>query len=141
MGRLLIRISNHEVETLQKRLADIVERRQTAEMRVATIDAESETEALSAQGDVEAGRLGMIGFRQGNKIRRDQTLLEIDQILIEEAGPRRPGPGLREPQEIRARRRGRQGGQGQAGRRSWRPRPWTSWACAGRRSVGGKRLR
>ena len=83
----LIRISNHEVETLQKRLADIVERRQTAEMRVATLDAESEAEAMRAQGDVEAGWY-MIGFRQGSKIRRDQALLEIDQILIEEAGAR-----------------------------------------------------
>ena len=83
----LIRISNHEVETLQKRLADIVERRQTAEMRVAALDAESEAEAMRAQGDVEAGWY-MIGFRQGSKIRRDQALLEIDQILIEEAGAR-----------------------------------------------------
>src|SRR6478609_9356682 len=83
----LIRISNHEVETLQKRLADIVERRQTAEMKVATLDAQSELEAMQAQGDVEAGWY-MIGFRQGSKIRRDQALLEIDQILIEEAGAR-----------------------------------------------------
>jgi len=83
----LIRISNHEVETLQKRLADIVERRQSAEMKVAAIDAQSEAEAMQAQGDIEAGWY-MIGFRQGNKIRRDQTLLEIDQILIEEAGAR-----------------------------------------------------
>jgi flagellar FliJ protein len=83
----LIRISNHEVETLQKRLSDIVERRQTAEMKVASLDAESEAEAMQAQGDVEAGWY-MIGFRQGSKIRRDQALLEIDQILIEEAGAR-----------------------------------------------------
>jgi flagellar FliJ protein len=83
----LIRISNHEVETLQKRLAEIVERRQTAEMKVATLDAQSELEAMQAQGDIEAGWY-MIGFRQGSKIRRDQALLEIDQILIEEAGAR-----------------------------------------------------
>jgi flagellar FliJ protein len=83
----LIRISNHEVETLQKRLADVVERRQAAEMRVATLDAESEAEALRAQGDVEAGWY-MIGFRQGSKLRRDQALLEIDQIMIEETGAR-----------------------------------------------------
>jgi flagellar FliJ protein len=83
----LIRISNHEVETLQKRLADVVERRQAAEMKVATLDAESEAEALQAQGDVEAGWY-MIGFRQGSKLRRDQALLEIDQILIEETGAR-----------------------------------------------------
>jgi flagellar FliJ protein len=83
----LIRISNHEVETLQKRLAEIVDRRQAAEMKVAMLDAESEAEALQAQGDVEAGWY-MIGFRQGSKIRRDQALLEIDQTLIEEAGAR-----------------------------------------------------
>lgn len=83
----LIRISNHEVETLQKRLAEIVDRRQAAEMRVALLDAESEAEALRAQGDVEAGWY-MVGFRQGCKIRRDQALLEIDQTLIEEAGAR-----------------------------------------------------
>jgi flagellar FliJ protein len=83
----LIRISNHEVETLQKRLADIVERRQIAEMKVATLDAEAEAEALRAQGDVQAGWY-MIGFRQGFKIRRDQALLEIDQALIEETGAR-----------------------------------------------------
>lgn len=83
----LIRISNHEVETLQKRLADVVERRQAAELRVATLDAESEAEALRAQGDVEAGWY-MIGFRQGSKLRRDQALLEIDQIMIEETGAR-----------------------------------------------------
>jgi flagellar FliJ protein len=83
----LIRISNHEVETLQKRLADVVERRQAAEMKVAMLDAQSEAEAQQAQGDVEAGWY-MIGFRQGSKIRRDQALLDIDQILIEEAGAR-----------------------------------------------------
>jgi flagellar FliJ protein len=83
----LIRISNHEVETLQKRLAEIVDRRQTAEMKVAMLDAESEAEAIQAQGDVQAGWY-MIGFRQGSKIRRDQALLDIDQTLIEEAGAR-----------------------------------------------------
>ncbi|MBO9710832.1 MAG: flagellar export protein FliJ [Caulobacter sp.] len=83
----LIRISNHEVETLQKRLADIVERRQTAEMKVAALDAEAEAEALRADGDIEAGWY-MIGFRQGFKIRRDQALLDIDEALIEEAGAR-----------------------------------------------------
>ena len=38
----LIRISNYEVETLQKRLAEITARRATAEMRVAVLEAEEE---------------------------------------------------------------------------------------------------
>ena len=37
----LIRISNYEVETLQKRLADINERRAAAEMKLAVLDAEA----------------------------------------------------------------------------------------------------
>lgn len=83
----LIRISTHEVETLQKRLADIVDRRQAAELRVALLDAESEAEARQSEGDVEAGWY-MIGFRQGAKIRRQEALLAIDEVLLEELGAR-----------------------------------------------------
>ena len=35
----LIRISNYEVETLQKRLAEITARRASAEMRIAVLEA------------------------------------------------------------------------------------------------------
>ena len=38
----LIRISNYEVETLQKRLAEISSRKVSAEMRLAVLDAEEE---------------------------------------------------------------------------------------------------
>ena len=40
----LIRISNYEVETLQKRLAEITSRKASAEMRLAVLDAEVEIE-------------------------------------------------------------------------------------------------
>ena len=40
----LIRISSYEVETLQKRLAEITARRSSAEMRLAVLDAEVEVE-------------------------------------------------------------------------------------------------
>ena len=40
----LIRISNYEVETLQKRLAEITARRASAEVRMAVLDAEAEVE-------------------------------------------------------------------------------------------------
>jgi len=83
----LIRISTHEVETLQKRLADIVDRRQAAELRVAMLDAEAEAEARQSEGDVEAGWY-MIGFRQGAKIRRQEAMLAIDEALLEELGAR-----------------------------------------------------
>ena len=47
----LIRISGYEVETLQKRLAEIATRRATAEMRLAVLDAERELETDHARAD------------------------------------------------------------------------------------------
>ena len=53
----LIRISNYEVETLQKRLAEIAERRAGAELRIAVLDAEAEGERNRARMDAEAGMM------------------------------------------------------------------------------------
>ena len=66
----LIRISNYEVETLQKRLAEIVDRRAAAEMRLAVLDAEAEAERDRARADAEAGMmlqayLNGLGRRKG----------------------------------------------------------------------------
>lgn len=83
----LIRISNHEVETLQKRLAEITERRMAAEMRVTLLDAEAEAEAKNAEGDPSAGWY-MISYREGSKRRRADMLVQIEQCLQEEAGAR-----------------------------------------------------
>lgn len=83
----LIRISTHEVETLQKRLAEIVERRTAAEMRVAMLDAEAEIEAKRAEGDAQAGWY-MIGYREGYKRRRAEMLVQIDLCHEEEVGAR-----------------------------------------------------
>jgi flagellar protein FliJ len=83
----LIRISNHEVETLQKRLAEITERRMAAELRIAMMDAEAEAEAKSAEGDVSAGWY-MIGYREGHKRRKADMLVQIEQCLQEEVGAR-----------------------------------------------------
>jgi flagellar FliJ protein len=51
----LIKISNYEVETLQKRLAEIVDRRTGHEIRLAMITAEGEAEIANAQHDAQAG--------------------------------------------------------------------------------------
>ena len=83
----LIRISTHEVETLQKRLADIVERRMAAELRVAMLDAEGEAEAKQAEHTADAGWY-MIGYREGSKRRRAEMMLQIEQSQIEEQGAR-----------------------------------------------------
>ena len=83
----LIRISNHEVETLQKRLAEITERRVAAELRIAMLDAEAEIEAKNAEGDANAGWY-MIGYREGHKRRKADMLVQIEQCQQEEVGAR-----------------------------------------------------
>lgn len=83
----LIRISTHEVETLQKRLADVVERRMAVEMRLAVLDAEIEAEAKQADRNAEAGWY-MIGYREGSKRRRADLLVQIEEIQLEEQGAR-----------------------------------------------------
>ena len=53
----LIRISNYEVETLQKRLAEISARKAEAEMCVAVLDAEAEVERDNARHDSSSGMM------------------------------------------------------------------------------------
>jgi flagellar protein FliJ len=83
----LIRISTYEVEVMQKRLAEVVDRRGEAEMRLAVLEAEalSEMEHVRRDGDA-AMRLGayMTGVRQ----RRARLHDEITQIGHEETGAR-----------------------------------------------------
>ena len=70
----LIRISNYEVETLQKRLAEIAERRGGAEMKLAVLDAEAEGERNRARMDAEAGM--MLGaYLNGWKSRKAAALI------------------------------------------------------------------
>ena len=65
----LIRIANHEVETLQKRLAEVVDRRTVMDMRMASLHAEAQIEAERARTDMEAG-FYHIGFAQGWRMRQ-----------------------------------------------------------------------
>ncbi|MFZ5669412.1 MAG: flagellar FliJ family protein [Pseudomonadota bacterium] len=83
----LIRIANHEVETLQKRLAEIVDRRAMAEMKLAVILAEGEAELANARRDAEAGWY-LAGFREGLKLRAEAAERDIALLAQEEAGAR-----------------------------------------------------
>lgn len=83
----LIRISTFEVEELQKRLAEIVDRRTAQELRLVVLEAEGEAELLRARGDAEAGWY-LVGFREGLKQRKAAVQAEIDTIAHEEAGAR-----------------------------------------------------
>jgi flagellar FliJ protein len=83
----LIRISSYEVEMLQRRLAEVVERRSDAELRLVILDAESEAEIVHADQDAQAGWY-RAGFLQAMRQRRANLQGEIAGLGAEEAGAR-----------------------------------------------------
>ncbi|HZZ37428.1 MAG TPA: flagellar FliJ family protein [Caulobacteraceae bacterium] len=83
----LIKLSNFEVEVLQKRLAEVVERRCAAEIRLAVLIAEGEAEAAKAREDALAGWYHA-GFLEGLKQRKVRAQADIDSAAHEEAGAR-----------------------------------------------------
>ena len=83
----LIRISNYEVETLQKRLAEISSRKVTAEMRLAVLDAEVEVERERARADAEAGLL-LQAYMAGWKARKGAAETDLVTLDAEEEGAR-----------------------------------------------------
>jgi len=83
----LIRISGYEVETLQKRLADISTRKAASEMRIAVLDAEMEVEKTRAVEDAQASMM-MPAYTTGWKIRRSLAETDLAQVSIEEDGAR-----------------------------------------------------
>ena len=83
----LIRISNYEVETLQKRLAEISSRKASAEMRLAVLDAEVEVERERARADTEAGLL-LQAYLAGWKARKGAAETDLVSLDAEEEGAR-----------------------------------------------------
>jgi flagellar FliJ protein len=83
----LIKLSNFELELLQARLAEVVDRRLAAELKLAVLTAEGEAELALARSDPEAGwRMG--AFAEGLKRRKSATQREIDLATAEETGAR-----------------------------------------------------
>ena len=83
----LIRISNYEVETLQKRLAEITARRASTEMRLAVLDAEAEVERERSRHDTAAGML-LAAYLSGWKARKAVAETDLAELDAEEAGAR-----------------------------------------------------
>ncbi|MBI1405498.1 MAG: flagellar export protein FliJ [Caulobacter sp.] len=83
----LIRISNFQVEDLQKRLSAIVDARTEIELKMAVLEAEAEMELANARGDAEAGWY-LVGFREGVKQRRKALQDQIDSLAAQEEGAR-----------------------------------------------------
>ena len=83
----LVRIAEFEVEGLRKRLAAIVERKAMAELKLAMLHAEAESENARSAEDAAAGWY-RLGFLEGWRMRRDATRAEIAEIEAEERGAR-----------------------------------------------------
>ena len=86
-ARSLTRIADYEVETLQKRLAEVVSRRIEAEIRLNLLDAEAEAEGENARVDPEAALVHPV-FMKGWRERRERQVALIEEIGQEEAGAR-----------------------------------------------------
>jgi len=86
-AKSLIRLSTYEVETLQKRLAEITTRRATAEMRAAVLDAEVEIERERARDDAQTA-MYLPAYLKGWELRRASAQGALDAVMLEEAGAR-----------------------------------------------------
>ncbi len=83
----LIRLADLEVETLQKRLKDIGDRRCAIEAVLAELAQESRAETVYAQLNAEAGWY-LIGFREGWKLRDAKAKADLKACKLEEQGAR-----------------------------------------------------
>jgi flagellar FliJ protein len=86
-AKSLIRISTHEVEIIQKRVAEIAARRWAVETQIAALDAEVLEEDRRSAESAEFG-IYLIGFREGAKLRREALWARVVEIEAEEAGAR-----------------------------------------------------
>lgn len=83
----LVKLSAYEVETLQKRLADIAEQRGQVEIRLAMMQAEGEAEqALAPQDPQNAWRI--VGYMEALKLRMDEVRQDLYMLQLEEQGAR-----------------------------------------------------
>ncbi len=83
----LIRMAELEVETLQKRLKEIADRRDAILKTLELLQQEANAEATQARNSAEAGWY-MAGFREGVKQRRAKLAGELRGIAQEEQGAR-----------------------------------------------------
>jgi flagellar FliJ protein len=83
----LIRISEHEIEGLRLRIAEIGERRAKWEQVLVSLAEEAIAETDHARVHAEAGWY-LVGFREGWKLRKDRALAELAAIRQEEEGAR-----------------------------------------------------
>ncbi|HKR90360.1 MAG TPA: flagellar export protein FliJ [Phenylobacterium sp.] len=83
----LIKLSNYEVETLQKRLSEIADQRSQVEMKLAMLHAEGEAEQAAAALDPQNG-WRIVHYMQALGVRMDAVRRELHLVQLEEQGVR-----------------------------------------------------
>jgi len=86
-SKSLIKLATYEVETLQKRLAEVRDRRTAAEMRVAMLEAEGLAETARADADPMSG-LYRAAFMDALRVRKADARRAQAELEIEEQGAR-----------------------------------------------------
>jgi flagellar FliJ protein len=85
--RSLVRLADHQVEEIRKRLKAILDRRSEAEAALVSLHEEAEAESRHAETDGEAAWM-KIDYLKGWRHRRDAKKAEIAELHAEEAGAR-----------------------------------------------------
>jgi flagellar FliJ protein len=86
-AKSLIKLSTYEVETLQKRLADITDQRLRVEMKLAALHAEGEAEQAAAAQDPQHG-WRIVSYIDALRVRMDLVRQDLYLVQIEEQGAR-----------------------------------------------------
>jgi flagellar FliJ protein len=86
-SKSLIKLASYEVETLQKRLGEIVGRRMACRARIENLMIQAQVETIAARGDTVA-TMNLPAFLNGVEVRKAQIEAEIEAILVEEEGAR-----------------------------------------------------
>jgi flagellar protein FliJ len=83
----LIKLATYEVETLQKRLAEVRDRRVGAELKLAMLEAEGLAEMSRGDADPMSG-LYKTAFLEALRVRKGEARAAIAELEIEEQGAR-----------------------------------------------------
>jgi len=86
-SKSLIKLATYEVETLQKRLAEVRERKTAAELKLAVLEAEGQAELSRPDADPMAG-IYRTAFFAALRERKAAARAEIDAVALEELGAR-----------------------------------------------------
>jgi flagellar FliJ protein len=86
-AKSLIKLSTYEVETLQKRLADIADQRMQVQTWLAALQAEGEAEQAAAAQDPQNG-WRIVAYLDALRVRMDLVRQDLHLIEVEEQGAR-----------------------------------------------------